>query len=241
MQQFFSILGGMGTMATDSFIRILNQRTPAKNDQDYLNYILVNHATVPDRTTYLLDHSKTNFLPTLLEDVEQQNSLKPDFMVMVCNTAHYFYDELNAASDVPFLNMPEETVKEIKHKFPTAKRIGLAATQGTVASGVYQPIIKKAGYTEVDPTPAIQQKINDLIYTSIKEEQGHVDATLYHTILADMVQDMKVDAIILGCTELSLAEEKAPDHNYPVVDSQSTIADRTLELALKLRQERQAK
>lgn len=50
MENFFSILGGMGTMATESFVRLINHRTKATKDQEYLNYVLFNHATVPDRT-----------------------------------------------------------------------------------------------------------------------------------------------------------------------------------------------
>ncbi len=57
MKQFFTVLGGMGTAATESYIRLLNQRTPTTHDQDFLNYIVVNHATIPDRSTYLMDHS----------------------------------------------------------------------------------------------------------------------------------------------------------------------------------------
>jgi Aspartate racemase len=44
-----------------------------------------------------------------------------------------------------------------------------------------------------------------------------------------------VNVIVLGCTELSLAQEKAPDHPYHVIDAQSIIADQTLVLAQKLR------
>lgn len=231
MRHFFSILGGMGTLATESFIRILNQRTPAKCDQDYLNYMLVNHATIPDRTTYLLDHQQPNFLPDLLADVRQQNQLHPDFMVMVCNTAHYFYDDLAKASDVPFLNMPETTVAHLKRQYPQAQRIGLAATRGTIQSRIYHRYLKAAGLNEVDPTPAIQTQINQLIYHSIKENRGQVDAELYHGILKSMMSELKVDVIILGCTELSLAQELAGHHPYPVADSQSIIADKTLALA----------
>jgi aspartate racemase len=234
MKQFFSILGGMGTSATESFIRILNQRTPANNDQEYLNYILVNHASVPDRTAYILDHQQQNFLPELIEDVQQQNLLKPDFMVMVCNTAHYFYDELAAASDVPFLNMPVETVKEIQAKFPHAKRIGVAATRGTIGSGIYQKVIQEAGLTEIVPAPAIQDDIDELIYHQIKEERGKVDPALYHGILQKMMTQQNVDVIILGCTELSLAQELAPTDQFPLADAQSIIADRTIALAAKL-------
>ena len=65
MKDFFTIIEGMGTPATESYIRLLNAATPAHRDQDYLNYILVNHATVPDRSTYLMDHSRsTTRIPT---------------------------------------------------------------------------------------------------------------------------------------------------------------------------------
>ncbi len=73
----------MGTEATETFIHILNERTPATKDQDYLNYILVNHSTVPDRTNYILDHSKPNPFVPLAEDIKQQSQLHPAFF---CNS-----------------------------------------------------------------------------------------------------------------------------------------------------------
>ena len=94
MRDFFTILGGMGTMATESFVRQLNKRTPTHADQDYLNYILYNHATIPDRTAYIPDRSKPNPIPLLQEDIRQQNILQPSFIVLTCNTAHYFFDDL---------------------------------------------------------------------------------------------------------------------------------------------------
>lgn len=91
MENFFSILGGMGTLATESFVRILNRRTQTHKDQDYLNYVLFNHATVPDRTAYILDNTLENPVPYLMDDIEKQNLLKPNFIVLTCNTAHYFF------------------------------------------------------------------------------------------------------------------------------------------------------
>ena len=89
MQQFFTILGGMGTLATESYVRLLDQRTPTHSDQDYLNYVVVNHATIPDRTSWILDHSKPNPTFPLVEDIKQQSQLNPAFFVLICNTAHY--------------------------------------------------------------------------------------------------------------------------------------------------------
>ena len=113
MKHFFSIIGGMGTIATESYVRLINHRVKITKDQDYLNYILVNDAQIPDRTAYIMDHSQPNFFYDLKDDVLSQSKLNPDFFVMPCNTAHYFYDDLAALTDVPFLHMMRIAV----HKF----------------------------------------------------------------------------------------------------------------------------
>ncbi|CAJ1227231.1 aspartate/glutamate racemase family protein [Levilactobacillus zymae] len=233
MQKFFTIIGGMGTMATESYLHQLNLRTPAHADQEYLNYILVNHATVPDRTTYILDHTQESPLPSLLEDIRQQSLLKPEFFTLPCNTAHYFFDELQAATDVPILHMPRETVKEIQRKYPTAKRIGITGTRGTIADKIYEDELNRAGLTPVLPTAAIENQTMELIYDDIKENNT-VDAQLFHGIVRQMVEDQHADVVILGCTELSLANEREPETTYPVADGQSILVDRTLEKALAL-------
>ena len=76
--------------------------------------------------------------------------------------------------------------------------------------------------------------VNELIYSDIKEK-GTVDHDLYHKILQTMHDKYGCNVILLGCTELSLAQEKAPDHPYNVIDPQSIIADVSIELALKIR------
>lgn len=235
MKKFFTIIGGMGTMATESYLHQLNLRTPAHTDQDYLNYILVNHATVPDRTTYIMDHSQANPLPDLLEDIKQQSALGPEFFALPCNTAHYFYDDLQAATDIPILHMPREAVKEIKRRFPNAKRIGITGTQGTITDRIIEYEVANAGLEPVLPTADIEVETMRLIYDDIKQN-NHVDRNLYHRILKRMMTEQKADVVILGCTELSLAQEREPETTLPLIDAQSVLVDRSLELALKHRE-----
>lgn len=113
MKNFFAILGGMGTLATTNFLVELNKRHTPTKDQDFFNYMLFNHAEIPDRTSYILDHSAPSPLPALLADIEQLNVLKPDFIVMPCNTAHYFINDLVNATSIPIINMIKETVATI--------------------------------------------------------------------------------------------------------------------------------
>ena len=70
MRNFFAVLGGMGTMATESFVRVLDKETHATRDQEFLDYVVFNHATVPDRTDFILGRSTNDPYPYLAEDVD---------------------------------------------------------------------------------------------------------------------------------------------------------------------------
>ena len=234
MKHFFSIIGGMGTIATESYVRLINHRVKISKDQDYLNYILVNDAQVPDRTAYIKDHSQPNFFNALKEDVLGQAKLGPDFMVMPCNTAHYFYDDLAALTDIPFLHMMRIAVHQYVDQFPNSPKIGLIATEGSIYDHLYEDEIHRGGREVEFGGPEIQPMVTELIYRDIKEK-GIVDKELYHEILRKMHDEYGCDVILLGCTELSLAQEQAPDHPYQVIDPQSIIADVSIELALAIR------
>lgn len=235
MEHFFSILGGMGTMATESFIHLLNKRVVAHKDQDYLNYVLFNHATVPDRTAYILDETLESPLPYLLEDIEKQNCLKPDFIVLTCNTAHHFFEQLQAATAIPLLHMPKEAVKEVVGSGASGK-VAFLGTTGSVRAKVYEREMIAAGLDVYLPSEALQEKINHLIYHEIKEND-FLNESLYLEILKESVE-AGCQQIILGCTELSLMEAAFSEHAYPVVDAQSVLVDRTIERALALRQKK---
>jgi len=234
MKKFFTVIGGMGSLATESYVHLLNERTPTKKDQDYLDYILVNHSTVPDRTAHILDNSKPSFLPPLVEDIKQQSLLKPEFMVIICNTAHYYYKELQAATDIPLIHMPHIAISVLKEKYPNAKKVGLIATKGTIADHVYENEIKEAGFELSLGDQDVQDRVESLIYDDIKVK-GQVDADKYYGILKTMHDKFDCDVIVLGCTELSLAQEKASNHPYQVIDGQGIIVDKSIEFSEKIR------
>ncbi|KAF1298608.1 aspartate racemase [Enterococcus sp. JM4C] len=233
MENFFSILGGMGTMATESFVRLLNHRTVTHKDQDYLNYVLFNHATVPDRTAYILDRTKENPVPFLLDDIHKQNLLQPNFIVLTCNTAHYFFEELQEATEIPMLHMPREAAKELKRQMNEGK-VAFLGTEGSVKAGVYEKELRDFGFDVLIPEKALQDKVNHLIYHDIKEND-FLNKELYYEILDEVINQQGCDQVVLGCTELSLIQEFADDNPYPVIDAQSILVDCTIKKALAFR------
>lgn len=236
---FFAVLGGMGTLATESYIRLLNKETHAHNDQEFLDYVVFNDASVPDRTAYIVGNSDENPFPVLADDIQKATQMGASFIVLTCNTAHYFYDKFQALTNVPIMHMPRGAVAEVARRYPTArcKRIGFLGTEGSRKAGVYQRAIEEAGYTFVAPDDNLQKRITSLIYDDVKGT-GDLDFHRYESVLSDMLDPSgacRCDALILGCTELSVLNEAFPLPQIPLVDAQAVLVKDTVEKAKALR------
>lgn len=231
MENCFGIIGGMGTMATEDFVHTVNRLTVTHRDQDYLNYVVLNDAQIPDRTAYILDHNCTNPLPSLKADVQLLNRLGAKFIVMTCNTAHYFIPALTAITNVPILNMPALAVEAAcQLQQPRPLRIGILATTGTLKSQLYQQLIRANGHMPVVPTEQQQAQVMALIYEDIKQHD-YVDRVKFHGLIDQLLNAADCDAVILGCTELSVAQDAAPYGSERVIDAQYELARVTVQCA----------
>ena len=54
------VLGGLGPKATADFMDLVIDNTDVTCDQEHVDMIVSNHATIPDRTAYILDNTKDN-------------------------------------------------------------------------------------------------------------------------------------------------------------------------------------
>ena len=60
-----------------------------------------------------------------------------DFLVMPCNTAHYYYNDIESSIHIPILNMIELTVEEIVKNQPNIKTVGLLASPAVLITGLW--------------------------------------------------------------------------------------------------------
>ncbi len=227
MKHFFSIIGGMGTLASTQFIVDMNRLYSPDEDQKYLNYILYNYADVPDRTAYILDDSEDDPAPCLIEAVKAVESLGTEFVVIACNTAHYFIDEIKKETDVPILNMLDVTGDALRQH--DAERIGIMATRGTFNSKLYHQVIEGAGMTVVEPGELLQEKIMSLIYDDVKEN-NRVDKEKFQVVLNEF-KALGAEIIVLGCTELSFIHSHFEEEIEGLIDAQQLTILETIRRA----------
>ena len=61
-EKVLGVLGGVGPLATIYFADLVIKMTDAKTDQEHIAMIILNHASIPDRTEYILDNKKPHGL-----------------------------------------------------------------------------------------------------------------------------------------------------------------------------------
>ncbi len=194
------VIGGLGPMATAYFMELVTCMTDALVDQDHLEMIVHSSPSIPDRTSYILDRSKPNPLPQIIDIGNRLAAAGAKWIAIPCITAHYFYDTLEAEISAQIINGIEETVLHLKKNGVT--KVGIMATDGTITTGLFQKELNTHGIEAIVPAKANQANVMHLIYENIKASRP-VEMELFHAV-SDELRKNGAQAIILGCTELAL-------------------------------------
>lgn len=227
LQPPVGVIGGVGPLATAYFMDKVVRLTDAATDQAHVDMLVFNHATIPDRTAYIAGASAHNPGPVIVNDARRLERFGVSFLVVPCNTAHYFSEQIAAAVQTPLLSMVDETVVELLARQPHLDTVGLLATRGTAQAGVYQQALASTGVGCVLPGEADQARLTDIIYDQVKAGRP-VDIDTFREISERMFAS-GCQAVILGCTELSvLAEDFGLLAEPQFVDSLHTLARSTI-------------
>lgn len=188
-------------MATaDLFSKIVSM-TKAATDQEHLHILIDNNTAIPDRTMAIL-YGGDDPLPELIASADRLCAAGADFLIMSCNTAHHFYEDLSQAAAVPVLHIVEETAKVLKEQ--GISRIGLLATDGAIQSGVFKKVLENYKIESLLPDEEDQREIMHIIYDGIKAGDYSLDASRFSAICKQLLS-RGAQTLILGCTEMPLA------------------------------------
>lgn len=229
--KILGILGGLGPLATVYFMDMVVKMTKAETDQDHISMIVLNHAAIPDRTEFILDNTKPNPLPMMVEDAKKLETAGADYVVMPCNTAHFFYEQIQRNINIPMLNIIEETVNYAVKNIDGLKKLGILATKGTISAGAYQNMCEQSGIEWAVPSLNDEQSLMNIIYNQVKAGKK-VNIDEFMRIIENMKAD-GCDAVVLGCTELSVINKDFCIDRKDVVDSLEVLASRSIELCGK--------
>ena len=201
MKKTLGVIGGMGPAATCDLMEKIISLTRAASDQEHIHMLADVNTAIPDRTAAIL-HGGPDPVPELQKSARRLVSAGADILLMPCNTAHYFYDDVARAVSVPVLHMPREAAGALKAA--GVKKAGVLATDGTVRAGVYEKALTGAGLEPVYPSPAMQAEVMRLIYEGVKGRRVPLESIPVRDILRDL-RAQGAEKVVLACTELPIA------------------------------------
>lgn len=195
------IMGGMGPMATVDLMKKIILATPAKSDQEHIPMLVANNPQIPDRTQAIQGKGPSP-APEMARTARKLAEGGANFIIIACNTAHYFLPEILPEIPVPVLSIIKVTAESARAR--GYKTVGLLATSGTVGTGLYQKALEKRGVACLVPPEDKQHLIDDMIYQGVKANDAAYDTGEVEKLLADMGQQ-GAEAFVLGCTEVPVA------------------------------------
>lgn len=226
------VVGGVGPAATVDFMDKIVRNTPAGRDQEHLKVVVEQNPQIPDRTASLLGRGADPTI-ALYATCKKLEAAEADVIAIPCNTAHAFVDRIQPQLAIPVVHMLVETIAHIRRAHPQRRRVGLLATSGTVASGVYHDIAVEAGLELIVPDEADQARVMEAIYGPQGVKAGHTSGRCVDELMLALVSLVLrgAEVVILGCTELPLL--LAQDEDFPVAGRRIVLLDPTEILARK--------
>jgi len=210
------ILGGMGPAASAEFVNRLIAQTPATCDQEHIPFVLWNNPQIPDRSTSLRNQDNRP-LPFLLEGIQILKAARCDLIVIPCNTAHFWYDDM-VRLRVPIVHIVDSVADALHDAGVAAGTIGVMGTQATVELGLYQYKLNKAGWTCIVPT---KEEMDSLVQPAINLIKSGDMSQAYDMfmIVIDSLISRGATAVVLGCTEIPLAVNQNRRDGIPLINS----------------------
>ena len=220
------VLGGLGPEATVDFMAKVIAATPASSDQDHIHMLVDHKPTVPNRHAAIAGNAPS-VGPELAAMARGLEIAGADFLVMVCNTAHAFSQDIQAAAGIPFISMIDVVLDAVRAQ--DARKVGVMAAEGCLRARLYQTALAAAGCEAILWSEAEQATFMELVYR-IKAGEREPDIGQGISRLATSLVFDGAEILIAGCTEIPLFMDghSAP---APLLASTDLLVQHTVALA----------
>ncbi len=230
-----ALIGGAGPdAAIDLQIKLscaMKKRLNISFDQEHYRVIIDNNSALPNRDEALLGNGPSPLL-TYIDSAKKLEDMGGNILIISCNTAHVYFDDIQKMTSMKMINMIEETASFFYHYHRRVKKIGLLSTAATIQKGLYHKAFDKYNVEVIVPDEVNRSNVRQAIYgikAGFTENERPLDTKdrdkLYniykriseikspgdvrhpkHLLFSAIkyFEQLGIEAVILGCTEIPL-------------------------------------
>lgn len=214
------IIGGLGPPTTAKFyMRIVS--LCSKQTKKRPSILIANVPITLELENKFINKSqgRREFRSLLIASANSLERGGADFIVLPCNTAHVFINDIRNSVNVPVLSIIDETVKTLKSR--GVKKIGLLSTPATIKNKLFDKKINL-----VKPNKINQKKMGTIINDILKNKNINRNRHGLLKIIETISQ--KSDALLLACTDLQLLIPEKEINGKRIFDTLEILARATV-------------
>jgi aspartate racemase len=210
------LVGGLGPESTIDYYRRILERW-AKEDATTTPSIVIDSLDV-QRALRLVATDRPALVEYLLASLRRLAGAGVDFAAMTANTPHLVFDELAVRSPIPLLSIVEVCAEEARRR--GLNRLALLGTRFTMDAPFYPIVFARYGMTVVPPTDADRAWVHDrYIGQLLKGDFRDQTRQEVVALIRRLRNEERVDAVILGGTELTLLLPAQEIDGLPALDT----------------------
>lgn len=206
------LLGGTGWSSTIGYYTRLNELMHDRLGGHHSAKILLKSIDYHDLLSNYGNDQKASQL--LQEELMGLIALKPDCILICCNTLHKYYDRIkeDLHSSIPVMHAVDLVADHAKKQ--GYKKVLLLATKFSMEDGFFAKKLEDAGIEVVIPDQEERQALKH-IHGQLMQNNVTKEARDYFSALILKYKDL--DAVVLGCTEYPLAVNET-NSALPIID-----------------------
>lgn len=197
------LVGGMGPESTIPYYHDIVFGVQDRVGKQFFPNLTIESVNVFEILGLCEERKYEELTDYLLRAVNNLARSGADFAALSANTSHIVFDRLQELSPIPLISIIESTCNEAEKR--NLKKIGLLGTVFTMKEDFYKQPFCRKGINIVVPSDEemdyVNQKISSELEYGIVEEET---LEYFRKIISRMQREEKIEAIILGCTELPL-------------------------------------
>ena len=225
--KLIGIIGGIGPESTIDYYRLFVSIYREHRPDGGYPPLLINSIDLARALKLVSSGDLEGLAAYMLEEIHRLARAGATHGLLSSNTPHIVFEQIESASPIPLISIVETACRAAVER--KLKRVGLFGTRFTMQGGFYQKVFGREGIEVAIPESGDQKFIhdtylNELVNGIVRPETRE----RYIAIARRMKAELRIEALILGGTELPLLLRGAIDIGVMLLDTAHLHVERAV-------------